>query len=157
MTVPFTSSRMPLCSKKKDGAYVWLEGTQINGTSDNPAANTLGPLYNSTNGIGYVMWNDEPGPTHCPKGCTSLSLAHAKGKTLPPCTSHLSCSLRQSMRPLHDQIKSLLAMLQPAVRLSTNTTREIINFFHTFARAIQRTSHVQSERSVQYCLCESKA
>lgn len=71
-----------LCSKQEEGAYVWREGTQISEIAQNPPADTLAPLYesNSSSSVGYVMWNDEPGASHCSHGCTSFILAHSKGK-----------------------------------------------------------------------------
>ena len=68
-----------LCSDVEDGAYVWREGTQISGNASNPPADTLAPLYGDGD-VGYVIWNDEPGASHCPRGCTSFILGHSKGE-----------------------------------------------------------------------------
>lgn len=67
-------------SEVRNGSYVWREGTQIDGASDNPPADTLLPLYDPANqDVGSVMWSDEPGVTHCPQGCSSPVLGHSKG------------------------------------------------------------------------------
>jgi len=77
-----------LCSEVRDGGYRWREGTQIDGESSNPPANTLLPLYDLTNlDVGSVMWNDEPGVSHCPEGCSSSILGHSKGDPPPPALS----------------------------------------------------------------------
>lgn len=69
--------------------YVWREGLHIGGLSRNPAADTLAPLYaEGSNALGYVMWNDEPGKSHCAHGCTSFILGHSKG-VLPNCNQTL--------------------------------------------------------------------
>lgn len=73
-----------MCSEIQNGAFIWREGTQISGNFSNPPADTLNPLYTkSSSEIGYVIWNDEPGATHCSKGCTSFVLGHSKGENLP--------------------------------------------------------------------------
>lgn len=76
-----------LRSEVRNGSYVWREGTQIDGASDNPPADTLLPLYDPANqDVGSVMWSDEPGVTHCPQGCSSPVLGHSKGEIFPSYT-----------------------------------------------------------------------
>ena len=70
-----------VCSEVSNGSYIWREGTQIDGILGNPPADTLSLLYDPTNpDVAAVMWNDEPGTTHCPEGCPSSVLGHSKGE-----------------------------------------------------------------------------